>query len=118
MSDTGPREGTLLVNPLLAKATAYYLLRPFFEPKKSVESAGTDFLNIANWRLEKESSSWVQGATPGRGQELSALLHPHLNLEQSMVHVPRVQPGDYVSWHCDSEHIMQSERAVPDLTRT
>lgn len=63
------------------------------------------FLDPKNWRLEKETSSRLQGATPGYGQELSAALHPHLELDKTMVHVPKIAPGDYVAWHCDSEFL-------------
>ncbi|EMC98799.1 hypothetical protein BAUCODRAFT_380681 [Baudoinia panamericana UAMH 10762] len=116
MSETGPYEGTLLVNPLLSRATAYFLLRPFFSPKKAAAdpTAGTyeeAFLAPNNWQLETEPSSWLQGATPGHGQELRAVLHPHLNLPSSMVHVPKVQPGDYVSWHCDTIHAVDNVHA-------
>lgn len=104
MSNTGPGEGTLLVNPLFKAATAYYMLRPFFEPKKSVDSAGSSFLDSVNWRLEDNVTTLMQGATPGHGQELSDALHPHLDLDQTMVHVPHVKPGDYVAWHCDTIH--------------
>ncbi|KAL1612171.1 hypothetical protein SLS60_000395 [Paraconiothyrium brasiliense] len=114
LSTTGPGEGTLLVNPLLAKATAYYLLRPFFSPVRGVEpgaqtadeatTSTAAFLASDNWKMDEQSSSWIQGATPGHGQELSHLLHPHLNLKQSMIHMPTVRPGDYVAWHCDTIH--------------
>lgn len=114
MSNTGPYEGTLLVNPLLAKATAYYLLRPFFSPKRGVDPGAqttseaitnsAEFLASDNWDMDKTPSPWVQGATPGHGQELSHLLHPHLNLQKSMIHMPEVRPGDYVAWHCDTIH--------------
>lgn len=116
MSETAPNEGTLLVNPLLAKATAYYLLRPFFQPKSAPQDAKSeiftdDFLHPKNWKLEDESSTWMQGATPGHGMELHALLHPHLNLPESMVHVPTVYPGDYVAWHCDTIHAVDKVHA-------
>lgn len=121
LSTSGPFEGTLLVNPLLAKATAYYLLRPFFSPRHGVEpgaqttsealSTSADFLAPDNWQLDTTPSSWLQGATPGRGQELSRLLHPHLQLEKSMVHVPTVRPGDYVAWHCDAIHAVDRTHA-------
>ncbi|KAF2017640.1 DUF1479-domain-containing protein [Aaosphaeria arxii CBS 175.79] len=114
LSHTGPFQGTLLVNPLLAKATAYYLLRPFFSPRRGVEACAQttsealtnsqEFLQSDNWSMDTKPSSWIQGATPGHGQELSHLLHPHLNLQQSMIHVPTVRPGDYVAWHCDTIH--------------
>lgn len=89
MSHTAPREGTLLVCPLLRAATAYFLLRPFFGPDDDLEAA---------------TSAWLHGAAPGRGQELADALHPHLDLPNSMVHVPEVRPGDYVAWHCDTIH--------------
>ncbi|WPH04843.1 Hypothetical protein R9X50_00774000 [Acrodontium crateriforme] len=117
MSDTGPGEGTLLVNPLLSRATAYYLLRPFFTPKKAIRDPGSEFFDDAflapeNWQLEQPTpSSWLQGASPGHGQELRAALHPHLQLSSSMVHIPHVQPGDYVSWHCDTIHAVDKTHA-------
>ncbi|KAF2737129.1 DUF1479-domain-containing protein [Polyplosphaeria fusca] len=114
LSTTSAFEGTLLVNPLLAKATAYYLLRPFFSPKRGVNpgaqstsealSNSADFLATDNWEMDPTPTSWLQGATPGHGQELSYLLHPHLDLQQSMIHMPTVKPGDYVAWHCDTIH--------------
>ncbi|KAF2454676.1 hypothetical protein BDY21DRAFT_352424 [Lineolata rhizophorae] len=118
MSETGPFEGTLKVNPLLGVATSYYLLRPFFTPKRPASEFGGSgggqsaaFLDPANWIMEPDPTSWVQGATPGHGQELAASLHPHLDLERSMVHVPRVQPGDYVAWHCDTIHAVDNVHA-------
>lgn len=106
MSHTGPREGTLQVNPMLTLATAYYLLRPFFAPRVPRESL-TDpakFLDSSNWQLEDPLSSKLQGANPGNGQELNDVLHPHLELADSMVHVPAIKPGDFVVWHCDTIH--------------
>ncbi|KAF2198707.1 DUF1479-domain-containing protein [Delitschia confertaspora ATCC 74209] len=121
MSTCGPFEGTLLVNPLLKMATAYYMLRPFFSPKRGVEagaqtsteviSSTDDFLASNNWTLDEKPNSWLQGATPGHGQELSHLLHPHLNLPKTMVHVPKVNPGDYVAWHCDTIHAVDKTHA-------
>ncbi|KAI9837045.1 MAG: hypothetical protein M1819_000694 [Sarea resinae] len=105
MSTTGPNEGTLLVNPLLSRATAYLLLRPFFSPKRDPASFSDadDFLSSSNWKLDLEPVSTLHGAIPSHGQELNELLHPHLDLSKSMAHVPEVRPGDYVAWHCDSE---------------
>ncbi|KAI0475709.1 DUF1479 domain protein [Xylariaceae sp. FL0804] len=115
MSRTRPREGTLLVCPLLRLATAYMLLRPFFHPVRpaadffdeDAEDAGESlFLAPENWRFAAgdEMTSELQGATPGHGQELDARLHPHLELARTMVHVPEVKPGDLVVWHCDTIH--------------
>ncbi|EME46695.1 hypothetical protein DOTSEDRAFT_149112 [Dothistroma septosporum NZE10] len=116
LSNTGPFEGTLLVNPLLSCATAYFLLRPFFSPRKPAQNPTAEtykgaFLAPQNWELNRAPNAWLQGATPGHGQELRAQLHPHLNLPSSMVHVPRVNPGDYVSWHCDTIHAVDSVHA-------
>lgn len=119
MSNTGPFEGTLLVNPLLSRATAYFLLRPFFSPKNAInvpqdstEPFPTSYLDASNWELDlSPQNSWLQGATPGHGQELRHALHPHLDLPNTMVHMPRVRPGDYVSWHCDSIHAVDSVHA-------
>jgi hypothetical protein len=119
MSSTGPFEGTLLANPLLSRATAYFLLRPFFSPKytitvpqDSTEPFPDSYLEASNWTLDlSPSNSWLQGATPGHGQELRHALHPHLDLPNTMVHMPRVAPGDYVSWHCDSIHAVDAVHA-------
>ncbi|KAI9759314.1 MAG: hypothetical protein M4579_002443 [Chaenotheca gracillima] len=113
MSTTSPNEGTLLVNPLLSRATAYYLLRPFFSPKNGADPESRDdgFLSSANWQLDPQPTSILQGAFPSVCQELNAALHPHLNLTQSMVHVPTVQPGDYVAWHCDTIHAVDKTHA-------
>ncbi|KAE8451171.1 hypothetical protein EG329_004843 [Mollisiaceae sp. DMI_Dod_QoI] len=103
MSNTGAGEGTLLVNPLFNLATAYYLLRPFFSPKmEHVEKSG--FLDTKNWELDPVQNTVLQGATLGCTQELTAALHPHLELGKTMVSVPDVRPGDYVAWHCDTVH--------------
>lgn len=118
MSETRAQEGTLLVNPLLGLATAYYLLRPFFAAKRQLppdRSSSTDSLseNLIpdNWKLQNPTDSWLQGAMPGCGQEFTAALHPHLELAKSMVHIPLVRPGDYVAWHCDTIHSVDSIHA-------
>jgi len=103
MSSTCAGEGTLLVNPLFKLATAYYLLRPFFSPKNT-DVSRSGYLETENWQLDPIQTSALQGATLGCAQELNAALHPHLELEKSMVHVPDVRPGDYVAWHCDVIH--------------
>jgi hypothetical protein len=106
MSTAGPEKGTLLVNPLLKESSAYALLRPFFKPVRGVEDVGKDaFLAAENWVFTagEEMTSDLQGATPGHGMEFPEGLHPHLELERTMVHIPEVKPGDFVVWHCDSE---------------
>ncbi|KAI9806571.1 MAG: hypothetical protein M1833_003758 [Piccolia ochrophora] len=113
MSTTAPNEGTLLTLPLLAPATAYFLLRPFFSPRRGLGGGDpcVDFINPSNWTLDPEPSSALQGATPSQCQEFNDLLHPHLDLPNAMVHVPTVQPGDYVAWHCDAIHAVDKVHA-------
>ncbi|KAL9585082.1 MAG: hypothetical protein Q9203_004402 [Teloschistes exilis] len=91
MSEVEDGEGHLMVCPMIKEATAYFLLRPFFSA-------------VDNWTLENPTSSLLQGAVPANCQELNPSLHPHLGLENTMVHIPRVRPGDYVAWHCDTIH--------------
>jgi len=100
-----------MVNPLLQLATAYFLLRPFFDPIKDEETLGSgeataEYLQPDNWRLKSaaEMTTVLHGANMGHGQEMTDAFHPHLNLSSSMVHVPKIQPGDYVVWHCDSKY--------------
>ncbi|KAG6256929.1 hypothetical protein E4U23_000081 [Claviceps purpurea] len=104
MSHTGPHEGTLLVNPLMHIATAYVLLRPFFSPL--LQSSDPGFLDEGHWRFtgEEAMTSELQGASPGHGQELTDELHPHLELNRTMIHIPKISPGDFVAWHCDAIH--------------
>lgn len=87
MSEVSRNEGSLLLAPLVKQITAYFLLRPLFE---------NDKLNF--------DSTMFHGAAPGRGQEFSQILHPDLDLANTMVPIPKVQPGDAVFWHCDLIH--------------
>jgi hypothetical protein len=99
MSSTGPGEGTLKVCPLLRHATAYLLLRPFFDLE-------TNELNLDN--------SFPNSAL-GAGQEYDPITHPHLELESTLINVPKVEPGDFVAWHCDTIHAVDKEhRGVGD----
>ncbi|KAF3902359.1 hypothetical protein AA313_de0208805 [Arthrobotrys entomopaga] len=97
LSSCGPGEGTLRVNPLLKQATAYFMLRPFFSLSKSNPSS------LDGWKLDL-STSRFPGSAQGRGQEMSHKTHPHLQLQHSMVSAPRVEPGDFLLWHCDTIH--------------
>ncbi|KAL1846025.1 hypothetical protein VTK73DRAFT_376 [Phialemonium thermophilum] len=115
MSRSGPYQGTLLVNPLLQLSTAYSLLRPFFRPVRELgpETPGpgtaerAEFLDPGNWVFMggDAMTSDIPGASAGHGMEFPAFrLHPHLELDRTMVHVPEVKPGDFVIWHCDTIH--------------
>jgi hypothetical protein len=107
LSDVDPHDGTLLLCPMIKLSTAYFLLRPFFSPKVA---RGSDFLHEDNWVLDIKQTSLIQGSLPGYTQELNDLLHPHLELNRSMVHIPALQPGDYVIWHCDMIYGMDGIR--------
>jgi hypothetical protein len=109
MSRAAPGEGTLLVNPLVKESGVYALLRPFFRARRGLEEVCGDrgvFLSEGNWEFTagEKMDSELQGAMPGCAQEFPEGMHPHLELERTMVHVPEVRPGDYVVWHCDSEY--------------
>lgn len=93
MSSTGPGEGTLRLCPLLKHATAYLILRPFFDSRSSALNLDSSF----------------PGSVPGAAQEYNPEAHPHLELESSIISVPRVEPGDYVAWHCDTIHAVDKE---------
>lgn len=124
MSSVGAREGAVLFNPLLRLATAYTLLRPFFRPRRTADlevarggsAERLAFLAPENWEFTagEQMTSEIPGATPGYGMEFPKLaLHPHLELDRTMVHAPRVSPGDFVVWHCDSKfHTVPRDRSV------
>lgn len=89
LSHTSTGEGTLRLVPELKLTTAYQLLRPFFILDETFDDITPLF----------------PGAKPGGLQFYpTQKLHPHLQLEKSMVGIPPVKPGDYVFWHCDLVH--------------
>jgi len=102
MSNTGPKEGTLLVNPMLKHASAYIQLRPFFKP------SALDPSNLDAWELDSEYIPEFPGSVPGTAQELNVVTHPHLELADTMVSMPRVTPGDFVVWSCDTIHAVDA----------
>jgi hypothetical protein len=96
LTESGPKEGSLLLYPNVKVATAYMLLRPFFEPPEKEE----DVLDASKWSLNTENE-WFPGTYTARPQMLSPNCHPHLKLESCMVDIPRMYPGDTVWWHAD-----------------
>lgn len=94
MSWTGPGEGTLKVCPLLRHATAYQILRPFFDTTSNE-------LNL--------DTSDFPGSVQAAAQEYNTDTHPHLELQDTMLSIPKVEPGDYVAWHCDTIHAVDAE---------
>ncbi|KAF8217086.1 hypothetical protein K438DRAFT_1914615 [Mycena galopus ATCC 62051] len=103
ISSTGPGEGTLQVLPMLSLATAYWMLRPFFRARNPASPS----LKWEDWNeLDLDGTGFV-GCGLGTGLELNDATHPHLRLKQTMVSMPRIQPGDQVYWHCDMIHAVE-----------
>ena len=96
LTESGSKEGSLLLYPNVQAAVAYMLLRPFFDPPENLE----DVMDAEKWTLNTESE-WFPGTYTARPQMLSPNCHPHLRLEQCMVDIPRMYPGDTVWWHAD-----------------
>ncbi|PWN18008.1 DUF1479-domain-containing protein [Microstroma glucosiphilum] len=118
MSRTGPGEGTLRVLPNLREVTAYIIMRPFFQARSSVREgrwgqeeeqaeAMDGYLAPSNWVFDG-SSSRFPGCLVGQNLELSPATHPHLRLEETMISLPQVNPGDLVLWHCDAVHSVEA----------
>jgi hypothetical protein len=107
LSELRPEDAILSFCPMIQLSTAYFLLRPFFTPLKKLAS-DPSFLSPSNWVLESPMSPTIQGAVPSYAQELNTALHPHLQLDRSMVSVPHLEPGDYIVWHCDAVHAAES----------
>jgi hypothetical protein len=104
LTPTAPREGTIMVYPNVSSVIAYVLLRPFFSPP----AESTEVMDPEKWTLD-EGTGWFPGTTKPDSQRLSRASHPHLKLEQCLVHMPKIQPGDTVWWHSDvSRRILMS----------
>lgn len=91
----------------LRLTTAYWLLRPFFSPKIPLANKTTDldgFLASSNWTVDTIQTPTLHGAEPCQAQELNAMLHPHLRLDETLIPLPPTRPGDYVIWHPDVVH--------------
>lgn len=91
-SEIAPKEGSILFAPLVKEVTAYYMLKPYFDENDELTLDGR-----------------MPGAFPGKGLEFNDRTHPELNLSDLMVHIPKVQPGDMVYWHCDLIHAVDNE---------
>lgn len=103
----------------LRLVTAYWLLRPFFSPRKPWVGKGqraVDFLDPSNWDLTASQSPILHGAQPCHSQEINALLHPHLLLDRTLVPVPPLRPGDYVLFHPDVAYAMNPSLPIPTPT--
>ncbi|RKU48292.1 hypothetical protein DL546_007490 [Coniochaeta pulveracea] len=49
-------------------------------------------------------TSILHGALPSYTQEINDVLHPHLDLSNSLISTPPLNPGDYLIWHPDTIH--------------
>ncbi|KAL3451353.1 hypothetical protein BJX65DRAFT_219398 [Aspergillus insuetus] len=105
LTPTAPREGTIMMYPNVKAAIAYMLLRPFFRPPAD---PNVDLMDAENWTLD-DASGWFPGTFKPQSQRLSRASHPHLRLEECLVHVPAVNAGDTVWWHCDLCHAVDTE---------
>ncbi|KAM0276061.1 hypothetical protein ACHAQH_007147 [Verticillium albo-atrum] len=109
---TDIEQGMVRVLPSPKLIAAYFLLRPFFSPKRAPpeqpDGGKADqwaaYLDADNWALDPEPSTVIHGAVPGHAQRITERWHPHLHMRRSLVSMPSLQPGDYVIWHCDEAY--------------
>ncbi|KAF4570972.1 hypothetical protein EYR36_008299 [Pleurotus pulmonarius] len=110
LSETAPTQGTLKVFPDVLMSNAYLILRPFFRPRVTEDPKA--LLDPENWAFDIATPEFP-GIFPRdggfAGPRPTPALHPHLRLEQTMISVPAVKPGDMVFWHCDVIHSVEEE---------
>lgn len=109
LGETGPNQGTLQVFPDILLANSYIILRPFFSP---ISQDAEDFLSPDNWKFDISYADFPGILTAAKGFNgplPTTATHPHLRLEQTMVSIPAVQPGDFVFWHSDLIHAVEVE---------
>ncbi|KAF9532701.1 DUF1479-domain-containing protein [Crepidotus variabilis] len=110
MSEIAPTQGTLKVFPDVFLSNVYTILRPFFTPLVPVDSS--EIFDPKNWKFDLSTSEF-HGISPRDGGFLGPRptpeSHPNMRLEDTMVSVPKVKPGDAVFWHCDVVHAVESE---------
>jgi hypothetical protein len=95
LSNTHSNEGTLRVLPFVKLSNAYIILRPFFKPRPGFEHS----LDADDWELNLESTEFP-GSDMGKAQQLFPETHPHLKLNETVVSIDHVEPGDQV--YCTS----------------
>ena len=96
LTRTAPREGTIRLYPNVKWSIAYVLLRPFFKPPADESK----IMDASAWTFDAEGP-WFPGTDKQTSQYLSRPSHPHLRLEQCLLHVPTIEAGDTVWWHAD-----------------
>ncbi|KAH9948716.1 DUF1479-domain-containing protein [Amylocystis lapponica] len=113
VSGTGPDQGTLQVFPDVHLSNAYTILRPFFVLKEGAE----DVYDAKSWVYDITSYDFpgiYSTGTGFRGPFPNPKTHPHLKLDETMVSVPKVDPGDMVFWHCDVVHSVEKKHVGND----
>lgn len=96
LTRTASSEGTIMVYPNVSVAIAYVLLRPFF----AAPPDAADVMDAEKWTFD-DSSGWFPGTFKPQSQRLSRTSHPHLRLDECLVHMPKIQAGDTAWWHTD-----------------
>lgn len=81
----------------LKLTTAYLLLRPLFSPRRPFVDSKEDFLDPRNWQRSANCAR-----EPSFPRDLEDTFYPHLQLEQTLIELPSLNPGDYVIWHPDT----------------
>ncbi|KAK3300233.1 uncharacterized protein B0H64DRAFT_313784 [Chaetomium fimeti] len=113
-----PGPGSVQVCPHPRLATAYFLLRPFFSPQEGDQhhhQQQQEQQQQQPWTFNRPQNSILHGALPSYAQQITPSLHPHLQLDRSMLPVPHLEPGDYLVWHPDLIHAISptAEGAAP-----
>lgn len=90
-----PGEGSLMLVPDIKTVTAYMILRPFFRAPED-----GDWKDPEKWEIDA-TSAWFPGTYRWDSQLLSPASHPHLFLEDTLLSIPEMRPGDTVWWHAD-----------------
>jgi hypothetical protein len=99
LTSAGANEGSLLLYPDVKTAMAYVMLRPLFDAPDNE----ADIMDAEKWTLNAERG-WFPGTWRHLPQIVSPASHPHLRLEECLVNIPRMQPGDTVWWHADVKY--------------
>jgi len=112
LSETAPHEGTLKVFPSVILSNSYTIMRPFFRFNGPDNADLEATLDPKNWVYDTSHPDFpgIYSQGPGfTGPRPNTSSHPHLRLDDTMVSVPKVYPGDMVFWHCDVIHSVEVE---------
>jgi hypothetical protein len=107
LTEAGPGDGSLMVYPNVKTPLAYVLLRLFFEPPENK----MDLMDAEKWAMNLEGN-WFPGTFPDDSQLLSSESHPHLRLEECLVSIPKMFPGDIVFWHTDVSQLSHQTQHI------